>query len=97
MKPLFIGDEATAAGWRLAGFDVQVAAPADAADRLAAARRLAPPLILLGADCAAAIPGPVLDAALAAFAPPVAVVPDAPGHAPLPDLSPRVLAALGIA
>ncbi len=97
MKPLFIGDEASAAGWRLAGFDVRVALPSAAAAQLAAALRARPPLILVGAGCAAAVPSADLDAALAAFSPPVVVVPDAARPTVLPDLAPRVAATLGIA
>lgn len=97
MRPVFIGDELTAAGYRLAGIDVVVAAPAEAAAQLAAVLSRQPPLVLIGADCAAAIPPAVLDAALAAFAPAVGVVPDAAARVGFPDLSARVRATLGIA
>ena len=95
MRPLFIGDEYTAAAYRLAGLDVSVTAPAQAGAALAAARRGGAPFIMITAACAAGVPGAELDAALAAFAPPVCVVPDA--SVPLPDLTQRVRATLGIA
>ncbi len=97
MLPVFIGDEVTAAAYRLAGLDVEIAAPAEAAARLDAALRRKPPLILMTATCADAIPAGQLDAALAAFAPPVAIVPDAMAARPGPDLVGRVEATLGIA
>jgi len=97
MQPVFIGDEVTAAAYRLAGFDARIA-PCDEAD--AALRRAlhdAPPLILLTAACAAAVPAEALDAALSRCDPPVAVVPDAALLTPLPDEAGRVRATLGIA
>ena len=97
MLPVFIGDEVTAAAYRLAGIDVEIATPAEAAARLAGARRRKPPLILITAACAGAVPAGELDAALAAFAPPVAIVPDAMAAQPGPDLAARVDATLGIA
>lgn len=96
MRPVFIGDEATAAAYRLAGLDARVATAAEAAGALAAARRASPPLILLGAACAEGIEGAVLEAALQAFAPPLVVVPDVALAADAPDLAARVRGALGI-
>ena len=96
MLPLFIGDETTAAAYRLAGLEIEVATPAEATARLAEARRRNPPLVLITAECAAAISPDTLDAALSAFAPPLAIVPDAAQRVALPDLSPRVRATLGI-
>ena len=97
MVPLFIGDEVTAVAYRLAGLDVEIAQPSAAAARLAAARRRAPPLILITAACAEAIAPDELDAALAVFAPPIMIVPDAVAARPGPDLAARVDATLGIA
>lgn len=96
-RPVFIGDEATAAAYRLAGLDARVAEPAQAAAAWAGALREAPPLLLITAECAAALPAGALDAALARCDPPVAVVADAAGRVPLPDLLDRVRASLGIA
>lgn len=96
MRPVFIGDEVTATAYRLAGLDARVAAPEQAGAHWARALREAPPLILITAECAAALPAEALDAALARFDPPVAIVPDAGGRVPLPDLMQRVRASLGI-
>lgn len=97
MLPLFIGDEVTAAAYRLAGLEIEITAPSDAKARLASALRRKPPLILITAACAGAVPAEALDAALAAFAPPVVIVPDAMAARPGPDLAARVDATLGIA
>lgn len=96
MKPVFIGDEVTAAAYALAGLDARVATPEQAGALWARALREAPPLILVTAECAAALPADALEAALARLDPPVAIVPDAAGRVPLPDLMARVRASLGI-
>ena len=97
MAPLFIGDELTAAAYRLAGLEVRVVTPAQAGAALADARRGDSPLVLITAQCAQAIPQAELDEALAAFAPPVALVADAAGKVSPPDFVQRVRAALSIA
>jgi vacuolar-type H+-ATPase subunit F/Vma7 len=96
VKPVFIGDEVTAAGYRLAGLDTRVVAVAGAPQAFAQALREAPPLLLITAECAAALPADALDAALARLEPPVAIVPDAANRAQPPDLLARVRAGLGI-
>ena len=96
-RPVFIGDEVTAAAYRLAGLDARVAVPADAAMLWRRALREAPPLLLITAECAAALPAEELDAALARLDPPLAVVPDAGNRVPVPDVMQRVRASLGIA
>lgn len=96
MRPVFIGDEVTATAYRLAGLDARATEPAQAAAAWAGALREAPPLLLITPECAAALPPGALDAALARCDPPVALVPDAGGRAPLPDLLERVRAGLGI-
>ena len=96
MLPVFIGDEVTGAAYRLAGFDVRIAAPAASFEAWRRALDEAPPLILITAECAAALPAETLDAALMRCDPPVAIVPDAAARAPLPDVTARVRASLGI-
>ena len=96
MRPVFIGDEVTATAYRLAGLDARVATPAQAASQWARALREAPPLVLITAECAAALPAEALDAALARLDPPVAIVPDAANRVAPPDLVARVRASLGI-
>ena len=92
----YIGDEATAAGYRLAGAEVRVPADAELADVFRRARESGADLILLSAQYAGALPPGELDAALLADHPLVAIVPDAHGrHAP-PDVAREVRLALGI-
>lgn len=97
MRPVFVGDEVTATAYRLAGLDARVVTPSDTPALWPALLREAPPLIVVTAECAAALPQAVLDAALARLDPPVVVVADAGDRVPLPDLLPRVRASLGIA
>lgn len=92
---IFIGDEVAAAGWRLAGVQVQVCAAGEATAALAAARGRAA-LVLLSAALVPQLPPGVLGAALSARAPLLAVVPDAQGAAALPALAARLRAQLGL-
>ena len=96
MRPVFIGDEVTGAAYRLAGFDVRIAAPAASLEAWRRALDEAPPLILITGACAATLPGELLDLALMRCDPPVAIVPDAAASVPLPDYTARVRASLGI-
>lgn len=92
----YIGDEATAAGYRLAGAEVRVPTDAEVADTFRRARESGADLILLSAQFAAALPAVELDEALLGERPLVTIVPDAHGrHAP-PDVAREVRLALGI-
>jgi vacuolar-type H+-ATPase subunit F/Vma7 len=92
----YIGDEATAAGYRLAGAEVRVPTDEDTPEVFRRAREADADLILLSAGLVAALPREELDAALLAAEPLVAIVPDAHGrHAP-PDVAREVRLALGI-
>ena len=93
--PVYIGDEISAAGYRLAGASVRVPARGGEAAALAAARTDAD-LVLVSAAVAARIDPGVLQAAAAALAPLVAVVPDPQGEVALPDLASRLRAQLGL-
>ncbi len=93
--PVYIGDEVTAAGFRLAGLDVRVPERGDEADSLSAARAGAP-LVLVSATVAARIAADELRAALAALTPLVLVVPDLDRATPLPDLALRLRKQLGL-
>lgn len=92
---IFIGDELTAAGFRLAGVETRVPEPADVAATLAEARSHAA-LVVLTADLAAHVPQAELDAALLAETPAFAIVPDVLFRAPMPDLANRLRRTLGI-
>jgi vacuolar-type H+-ATPase subunit F/Vma7 len=93
---VYIGDEATAAGFRLAGVKTWVPDPADALATLRRAGADGAELILLSAPFAAQLPIEDLEAALAREAPLVAVVPDVFGRGAPPDLAHEVRGALGI-
>lgn len=93
--PLFIGDEVSATGYRLAGMDVRVPAPEEMLAVLQWALANAP-LILLTAEYAARIPAAELTRALISIRPPVLIVPDAAGRVPAPDYSLRFKQALGV-
>jgi vacuolar-type H+-ATPase subunit F/Vma7 len=93
--PIFIGDEVTAAGYRLAGAQVSVPAEGGAAAAFDEARALSP-LVLVSAAVAARIDAARLRAALFALQPLVLIVPDAQGEVPLPDLAARLRGQLGM-
>jgi vacuolar-type H+-ATPase subunit F/Vma7 len=93
--PVFLGDEAAAAGWRLAGIEARVPAPGSEEDALADAIAGAP-LVLLSADLASRLPPAALQAGLRLLSPLVVVVPDLRGRVPLPDVSARMRRQLGI-
>jgi vacuolar-type H+-ATPase subunit F/Vma7 len=93
--PIYLGDEVSAAGYRLAGALVRTPGAGEAAATLAWARSRAP-LVLLSAAVAAAIDEAVLRPALSALAPLVLIVPDLHGEVPVPDLGTRLRALLGL-
>jgi vacuolar-type H+-ATPase subunit F/Vma7 len=93
--PVYLGDEASAAGYRLAGARVVVPAAGEEAAALAQARAEAP-LVLLGAALAARIPEATLRAARAASGPLLLVVDDLVGGRTAPDLPLRLRAQLGM-
>lgn len=93
---VYIGDEATAAGFRLAGLDTRIAGPGDAAETLRRALGEPNDCVLFDAGLSEFVPSPELDAALAAEAPLFAVVPDIRGRGAPPPLAHTVRNALGI-
>jgi vacuolar-type H+-ATPase subunit F/Vma7 len=95
MRVVFLGDEASAAGYRLAGVDARAVARGEEAVALADARAAAP-LVLVATSVAARIPSPIMRAACAAIAPLVAIVPDLGGDGSLPDLASRLRRQLGL-
>lgn len=84
--PLFIGDEVTAAGYRLGGLEVRLADPDQGPAALAEACGEGRPLVLITAECAAAIPQTELARRLRALDPPLLLVADAAGRVPVPDV-----------
>ena len=92
----YIGDEATAAGYRLAGAEVRVPSAAEAPEVFRRVLAEDTDLVLLSAEFAAVLPTAELEAAVLGDRPLVAIVPDAHGrHAP-PDVAREVRLALGI-
>jgi vacuolar-type H+-ATPase subunit F/Vma7 len=92
---VYLGDEVSGAGWRLAGATVRTPSAGDEVAALAWAREHAP-LVLMSSAVAAAIGEATLRAASAALAPLVLIVPDLHGAVPLPDLAARLRTQLGL-
>ncbi|MDQ2092191.1 V-type ATP synthase subunit F [Marimonas arenosa] len=92
---LFIGDEVTAAGFRLAGVDTRVAAPGEAAE-LVTAEMPQRRVILLTTELGQALPKAVMDRLQQSAEPVVVFLPDLPGRAGALDLEARVRRELGI-
>lgn len=93
--PVYIGDEISAAGWRLAGVQVSIPEPGDETAALARARDEAP-LVLLSAAAAARIDAAAMAAAGTALAPLVLVLPDPQGAVERPALAGRLRRQLGL-
>ena len=93
--PVYLGDEVSGAGFRLAGALVRTPVPGTEAAALAWARANAP-LVLVSATVAAAVGEALMRTALSALQPLVLVVPDLHGETPLPDLAARLRAQLGL-
>ena len=93
---VYIGGEATAAGFRLAGVDARVAAAGDAAAMMRQAFSESPDCVLLDGTLVDYVPVAELEHALVALAPLFAIVPDIRGRGTPPDLVRTVRNALGI-
>jgi vacuolar-type H+-ATPase subunit F/Vma7 len=89
----FIGDEVTAAGFRLAGARVHLVPPEDAAALL---REPGCALLVVTAEVAAGIPEALLEQATARPWPLLLVVPDAAGRHSPPDLAVALRRQLGM-
>lgn len=93
---VFIGGEATAAGFRLAGVDTRIATLGDAAQQLRRARAEPSDCVLLDGTVAAGVPPGELQSALLADTPALLVIPDVAGRGTPPDLAHEVRLSLGI-
>jgi vacuolar-type H+-ATPase subunit F/Vma7 len=93
---VYIGDEATAAGFRLAGVDTRVAAAGDAAETLRRALREGSDCVLFDGKLVEFVPPAELADALMAGSPLFTVIPDVRGRGVPPDLAATVRNALGI-
>lgn len=94
--PVFLGDELSATGWRLAGLQVCTPAPGDEAAALAQACASAP-LVLVSAAIGARVPAPALQAALQVLSPLVLVLPELQGPRATADAALRWHKQLGLA
>jgi vacuolar-type H+-ATPase subunit F/Vma7 len=95
MRVIFLGSEAEAAGYRLAGVDARSVDAACEHAALADARANGE-LVLVAASVAARLPESTMRAACAALAPLVVVVPDLGGEGALPDVAQRLRRQLGL-
>lgn len=96
-RVLYLGDEVTAAGLRLAGVETRVVAPGNAVTE--ALREMLEDdcdFVLLSAALVPCIPAPRLQDALRCGSPLLAVVPDVRSEERLPDLAAEVRDALGL-
>lgn len=93
--PVFIGDEVTAAGYRLAGAVAYSPGDDDLADVFRRALQEAD-LILLEVDYARRLPAAEINAAQRALRPRLFVVPDIRGRERMRDLFHRLHAQLGV-
>ena len=94
-KPVFIGDEATAAGFRLAGFSSEAPSAEETGEALRRARREAG-LVVASAHTADVLSGDELDDALRDIDTLLAVVPDINATHMPEDMEARVRELLGI-
>jgi vacuolar-type H+-ATPase subunit F/Vma7 len=93
---VYIGDEVTAAGFRLAGLDTRIAGPGEAAETLRQAVADDAECILLSGELAQYLPPAYLDEALVATGPLLTLVPDIRGEGAPADIARQVRNALGI-
>ena len=91
----FIGDEVSAAGYRLCGIDVHIASSSNALSLIRKACERAS-LVLVGSSIVQYIPGTELDQLLASIRPPVIIVPDVRGLQDVPDIAARINKQLGL-
>ncbi|MBI5922721.1 MAG: Vacuolar H+transporting two-sector ATPase F subunit [Betaproteobacteria bacterium] len=92
---IFLGDELSAAGYRLAGVDARAPRPGEEAGSFEQALNEAH-VVLVGARCARAIPPATLEAALSLLSPLVMVVPDWDGTQPAGGPANMVRRVLGL-
>lgn len=96
MSPVFfLGDELSAAGFRLGGAETRVPRAGTEAEAFAEARAHAT-LVLVTAGVAARLPADLLVQALSATRPLVLIVPDVRGREPAPDPAQALRRQLGM-
>ncbi len=95
VRAAYVGDEVSAAAFRLAGVEALVPNAGDEATALASALAKAS-LVLLAASVAARLPERTLRNAQAALHPLLLVVPDLAGGMAMPDIVRRLRVQLGL-
>lgn len=93
--PVYLGDEVSAAGFRLAGLDARVPAPGTESAALAEALASAE-VVLVSAAVAARLPATALRTALCAASPLTVIVPDLRHGTAFADNAARLRRQLGI-
>jgi vacuolar-type H+-ATPase subunit F/Vma7 len=91
----FIGDEVTAAGYRLCGVDVHVANENNVVRLIRQSCERAS-LVLVGSSVVQNLNSAELDELLANTRPPVLIVPDMRGQGDVPDIASRIHKQLGM-
>ncbi|MEO5378029.1 MAG: V-type ATP synthase subunit F [Magnetococcus sp. DMHC-6] len=95
LAAVFIGDEVSAAGWRLAGVESWSPDPGQEESRLAQALATAQ-LVLLTSQMAGRLSPGVLESALRTTTPLVLLVPDVRGQSDPPNLTALIRGKLGL-
>ena len=93
--PVYIGDEVSACGYRLAGLNTHVLAQKNLSAELDSIVE-GSSLVLLSAEIAAALPDARREQLLASINPPVIVVPDVRGQTQLADMATYLRKQLGV-
>ena len=93
--PVYIGDEVSACGYRLAGLETLVPAESSLVTDIEQAVSNAA-LVLISAEIAVRLPEDKREQLLARIHPPVVVVPDVRGNAQLTDMATRLRKQLGV-
>lgn len=95
-RVVYIGDEATAAGYRLAGVETVIPAPSELRETVRAQLQGDADLLLLSGALARELPRAELERSLLREHPLLTVVPDVQGRDAPADLETQVRLALGI-
>ena len=93
--PVYIGDEVSACGYRLAGLDTRIPAGNNLPAELDSIIKDAA-LVLLNGNRLGHLPWNERERLLARVKPPVVIVPDVRGHARLTDMATRLRKQLGV-
>ena len=95
LAPVFIGDEVSAAGFRLAGVRIRTPLTEELPAVISWASQNTS-LILITAEYLAKLDSQAQQQLVSQLEPPVAVIPDISGHTPVADLATQLRAQLGV-